>query len=317
MRKSAATANVRKRGSSKRPSAAGRPSSSVRRASVKVRASAGRSSSTRSGRPGGKKTVVEKELPRWLHCIALALMSLAAAGLVYLFLIRPYSYRWKPCYGSKEYEVCMPGGYGLYGIDVSHHQGEIDWSMVPVSRSVEFPLSFVFMKATEGHSFKDENFDVNLAGARAAGLACGAYLFYDPSDSPKSQAGFFIDNVSLKDGDLPPVVDVEKRSGNSIAFQRNLLSCLEILEQHFGVRPIIYASYKFRKNYLTLPEFGRYPFWVAHYYVDEPCSDGSSWDFWQFTDRGRVPGIRGNTDLNVFGGSQTEFGKLLVGAAKK
>lgn len=208
----------------------------------------------------------------------------------------------------------MPAGYGLYGMDVSHHQGTIDWTKVAASVTGEFPLSFVIVKATEGKGFLDENLASNRAGAREAGLAFGAYLFYDPSDTPQSQAEFFIGNVPLRAGDLPPVVDVEKRAGSAESFQQNLLACLRILESHYGVKPVIYASYKFRKRYLTSDEFDAYPFWVAHYYVDEPCEDGTAWDLWQFTDRGRVPGIRGNTDLDVFAGTSADFHKLLVTA---
>lgn len=233
------------------------------------------------------------------------------AGAFYWFMIRPYAYRWKPCYGSKEYQVCIPTGFHICGIDVSHHQGHIDWSMVAQRDERQFPLSFAFIKATEGATFLDGNFYQNVDSARNAGLMCGAYHFFIPSTSAARQADFFIHNVSLEAGDLPPVLDVEKKPESRQQFRHDVLSWLQTVEKYYGVRPIIYTSDRFLKAYLSGPEFESYPLWIAHYYVDYPESE-MEWKFWQFTDRGRVDGIREQTDINVFQGSASSLDSLRV-----
>ena len=83
--------------------------------------------------------------------------------------------------------------------------------------------------------------------------------------------------------------------------QRAVKTWLDHVEDHYGVTPILYASYKFKLRYLNDSIFQRYPYWIAHYYVDSVRYDGP-WHFWQHTDVGAVPGIRGNVDLNVFNG---------------
>lgn len=301
MTKTGNSSSGKKRGSSKRPSAKGRPSSSLSGGKRKEKSRARRKSAS----------VVEKDIPLWAHWTATVSFALLMGLGAYFLLIRPYAYRWKPCYGTKEYEVCMPGGMELYGIDVSHHQGLIDWSRVSECSGNEYPLRFVFIKATEGGNFKDENYDYNIEEARKSGLSCGSYLFYNPSTPPELQAGFFIHNVSLRAGDLPPVLDVEKHGDSREEFQRDILKCVAILESYYGVKPVIYTSYKFKKRYLDTPELNGYPFWMAHYYVEKPDND-AAWTLWQFTDRGRVSGIDGYTDLNAFNGTMSDFRKLLA-----
>ena len=84
---------------------------------------------------------------RYVIAGIIAFLFLAA---FFYFFIRPYSYRWKPCYGFKAYGVCMPSGFHVHGIDVSHYQGNIDWKMLTQTRQGKFPIHFVFMKASEG-----------------------------------------------------------------------------------------------------------------------------------------------------------------------
>ena len=142
-------------------------------------------------------------IPGWLHwsgtVIALALVSVG----VFFILLKPYFYRLRPCFGEKEYSVCLPSGYRYYGIDVSHHQGRIDWQRLrSTSSGSEYPLRFVIMKGTEGGSFKDPSLEENLTAARDAGFVCGVYHFYNPATSPSVQARFFRDNVQLTLGTL-------------------------------------------------------------------------------------------------------------------
>ena len=241
-----------------------------------------------------------------MHWLLTALGAVVLIAFFYYFFIRPYSYRWKPCYGFKGYGVCLPVNYKIHGIDVSHHQGEIDWEAVKATDKQEYPIRFVFMKATEGGDHKDRLFADNFRHAREVGLVRGAYHFYNPNTDPIRQADFFISQVKLETGDLAPVLDIERKPRSKAQLQADLVKFLNRLEQHYGVKPIIYTSYKYRLHYLDTPELSSYPLWIAHYYVDALSYDGP-WQFWQHTDYGTVPGIEENVDLNVFNGSWNDL----------
>ena len=251
-------------------------------------------------------------MPDWMHwLITIALIALFSVGSYYLYL-RPYLYRLRPCRGTKEYGVCLPTGFLCYGIDISHHQGNIDWNRVAQSSETNgFPMRFVMMKATEGSSFTDSSYKDNIREARKAGFVCGTYHFYDPGTSPERQAEHFIRTASIIKGDMAPVVDVERAGRSSGDLQRELQVFLKALEAHYGVKPIIYASAKFRRRHLKNAAFDAYPFWVAHYYVVRPDTP-KPWVMWQFTDHAKVDGIGEYTDFNVFRGTEEEFRKLRI-----
>lgn len=241
-----------------------------------------------------------------VHWLLTGVLAVVFLAFFYLFFIRPYSYRWKPCYGYKGYGVCLPVSYKVHGIDISHHQGEIDWNEVKATAKQKFPIRFVFMKATEGGDYKDSRFADNFRGAGEVGIIRGAYHFYNPNTDPIRQADFFISQVKLVKGDLAPVLDIERKPRDKVQLQTDLKKFLHRLEQHYGVKPIIYTSFKYKTRYLDDPEFDTYPFWIAHYYVDMLSYEGA-WHFWQHTDYGTVPGIDTNVDLNVFNGSWEEL----------
>lgn len=253
-----------------------------------------------------------RTIPNWLRNL-LALIIVALFSVVfYYFVIRPYSYRWKECNGRKEYGVCIPCGYEVHGIDVSHYQGNIDWEVLQANKDTDFSLHFVFMKATEGGDHGDDTFKSNFKKARDYGFIRGAYHFFTPRTDALKQADFFIRTVKLKSGDLPPVLDVEV-SGNKSKreLQKSIKRWLDRVEAHYGVKPILYTSYKFKTRYLNDSAFNEYPYWIAHYYVDSVKYEGK-WHFWQHTDIGTVPGINHDVDLNVFNGSLDELKELTI-----
>lgn len=269
-----------------------------------------RSSSKKTRRKKG--TAPERAMPVWLRNVLAVGLALVLCAGFYWFFIRPYAYRWKPCYGLKGYDVCLPCRYDVHGIDISHYQGDIDWSLLAQQRAGEFPLRFVFMKATEGGDHGDEAFARNFDAARRHGFIRGAYHYFIPRTDARRQADFFIHTAPLDSGDLPPVLDVETASGkNKKELQRAVKAWLDRVEQHYGVKPILYTSYKFKLRYLNDSLFNTYPYWIAHYYVDSVRYDGR-WDFWQHTDAGIVPGIEGNVDLNVFNGTPEALDSLLL-----
>ena len=254
---------------------------------------------TSSKRRKNKKE--QKEMPSWCKYLLGFLIVVVFSGVFYYFFIRPYAYRWKPCYGMKGYGVCMPHGYKVHGIDISHYQGKINWKMLEQTRQGQFPIQFIFMKATEGGDYPDKRFVANFDSAKAHGFIRGAYHFYNPKTDADKQADFFINSVKLEPGDLPPVLDIEKKGKDIGKLQADLKHWLRRIENHYGVKPIIYASYKFKNRYLNDSVFNSYPYWIAHYYVDSVQYKGD-WKFWQHTDVGTLPGIKEQVDLNIFNG---------------
>jgi len=257
------------------------------------------------------KKTIQKEMPAWArYLLALMVVVVFVSGFYWLF-IRPYAYRWKPCYGLKGYGVCMPHGYQVHGIDISHYQGDIDWKMLKQTRQGQFPIHFIFMKATEGGDFSDDKFVANFDSARIYGFIRGAYHFYNPKTDASKQADFFIQSVKLEPGDLPPVLDIETKGRDVKKLQQDLKIWLRKVETHYGVKPIIYASYKFKTRYLNDSVFNTYPYWIAHYYVDSVQYQGD-WKFWQHTDVGTLPGIDEKVDLNIYNGTKESLRSLLI-----
>lgn len=273
-----------------------------------------KTSSKRKKKPSGKKrgkSARKWSLPAWAFYTLVGCMAALTLVGAYYFFIRPYAYRWKPCYGMKAYGVCLPYGFDVYGFDISHHQGSIDWDELRKTQDAPFPVRFVFMKASEGGDFSDTTFLGNFNRARQAGFIRGAYHFFNPNTDPLRQADFFIRSVRLETGDLPPVLDVEKAGKNADSLRHNVKAWLNRVERHYGVKPILYASYKFKTRYLNDSVFNAYPYWIAHYYADSVEYKGE-WKFWQHTDVGRLPGIEEEVDLNVFNGSLDELRQLTI-----
>lgn len=285
--------------------------------SSKTRQVKSRKSSSSAPRKVVRKTKTQKkvtkkwEVPTWMYYLLMGVMVVVFIAVFYYFFIRPYAYRWKPCYGLKGYGVCMPHGYNVHGIDISHYQGIINWKMLSQTRQSQFPIRFVFMKATEGGDFADKNFVANFDSAKANHFIRGAYHFYNPKTDANKQADFFIQSVKLEAGDLPPVLDIEKKSKNMDKLRADLKLWLQRVEGHYGVKPIIYTSYKFKKRYLNDSVFNSYPYWIAHYYVDSVEYKGD-WKFWQHHDAGTLPGIDEQVDLNIFNGTIHQLDSLCI-----
>ncbi len=229
----------------------------------------------------------------------------------YRFFVSPTGFRWRALYGDAKY----PKGYEIRGIDISHYQGHIDWELLRTSHVEDAPIRFVVVKATEGGTSVDEMFQENFTEALEHGFTRGAYHFWSTKSSPTVQADFYIENVRLEAGDLAPVLDVERKDRRQSVedFQADVLTWLRLVEEHYGVTPILYTFRKFKEQYLSAEAFDRYPYWVAHYYVDTiDESEVGEWKFWQHTDVGRLPGIKGYVDLDVYNGSFYDLKKLCL-----
>ena len=232
----------------------------------------------------------------------------------YYFFVGPTGFRWRALYGDANY----PEGYEIHGIDISHYQGTIDWDELKSAQIDGCPLRFVFIKSTEGSSSIDENFNDNFYQAREYGFVRGAYHFWSNKSTAREQAYYFLKQVHLEEGDLPPVLDIEHapKGVNTEDFQRDVLSWLHIVEDKYHVKPILYTYYTFKQKYLSAPVFDDYPYWIAHYYVPKITYKGA-WKFWQHTDAGRLSGIKGYVDFNIYNGSFYDLKRLTIGSEEE
>jgi lysozyme len=258
------------------------------------------SSSPKSGsgrRYKNKKSVFGKyAVYIWIGII---LVAVAYIGLFYYFFVSPYSFRWRAIYGEPEY----PEGYNVRGIDISHYQNNIKWEKLRNASLNNDPVRFVHIKATEGSDLFDDDFNDNFFQAKENDFIRGAYHFFIPGVDAAAQANFYLHQVHLVPGDLPPVLDIEKKGKlTKQQLQKDVKKWLDIVEKKYGVKPILYTSYKFKKDYLNEPVFNDYPYWIAHYYINKLEYKGD-WVMWQHTDCGKVEGIKGFVDCNIFNGT--------------
>ena len=256
-----------------------------------------------------------QRLPGWAWWFGGASIVALYIFFFYYIFVGPFGFRWRALYG----DVTYPEGYEIHGIDISHHQGKIDWQKLKDKGLIDgYPIRFVMIKATEGASRIDANFRSNFHNAREYGFTRGAYHFYSVHSPAKAQAEFFIHNVKLENGDLPPVLDVEHKPSNQTdeEFKESIQLWLNMVEFHYGVKPIIYTYYKFKTRYLDDDVFDQYPYWIAHYYVEKVDYQGE-WKFWQHTDAGRLPGIKGDVDFNIYNGSFYDLRKMTIGAREQ
>jgi lysozyme len=227
-----------------------------------------------------------------------------------------------PRYGDRkphDWDRAPPWTYAVHGTDVSKYQSDVDWRTARQSG-----INFAFIKATEGGDRVDSFFERHWAGAKAAGVARGAYHFYYFCRTAKDQADWFIRNVPRDPSALPPVLDMEwnhlsptcKTRPPAATVQAEMKVWLEIVTRHYGKRPIIYTSIDFYEDN-QLHTFAGYDWWLRS--VSAHPHDrygGRRWLFWQYTGTGEVPGIRGDADINVFNGDAAAWRKWLRTAAR-
>ena len=198
------------------------------------------------------------------------------------------------------------------GIDVSYHQGSIDWARVAKAGK-----RFAFVRATAGTLTADTAYWTNRSGARAAGLAVGSYHFANPDtafNDAGNEASWFLRNSAVESGDLIPVLDFETANGlDPASLTAWAQTWLTQVTTATGVRPIIYTNPRFWSTHMADTDWfarnGYAVLWIAHWTrASEPTVPaaawgGNGWSFWQHSSTGSVPGINGPVDLDRFNGS--------------
>lgn len=213
----------------------------------------------------------------------------------------------------------------IYGIDISRFQHEdgkkrynIDWknlritSLGKISKKkihgvVNYPITFIYIKATEGITVKNKYFASDYVAARKHGYKVGAYHFFSIMSPGKQQATFFVKNSRFSRNDLPPVLDIEpsdaqiKRAGGIDVIFKNVRDWINIVEKSYGKKPILYISQSFVNKYLSkAPDLKKnYDVWIARYGEYKP---DVRLVYWQLSPDGKVNGIHGDVDINVYNG---------------
>ncbi|MDT0317675.1 lysozyme [Streptomyces millisiae] len=204
---------------------------------------------------------------------------------------------------------------GVQGIDVSRWQGSINWTSVRNAG-----IQFAWMKATEGTTYRDPNFNTNYPNAYYAGVIRGAYHFALPnSSSGATQANFFASNGGAWSADnltLPGVLDIESNPYGSQCYGLSTSQMRSWIQDFYntyksrtGRDIVIYTSPSWW-NTCTGSWSGmasQSPLWVAHWTTaNSPTLPGgfSVHTVWQYTSTGSVSGISGNVDRNQFNGSR-------------
>jgi lysozyme len=208
--------------------------------------------------------------------------------------------------------IKVPLRYELHGIDVSHHNGKIDWAKVKDVNENDVKISFAFIKASEGTSITDKDFKKNWAEAKENGIKRGAYHYFIPWRDPESQVALFKKNVSLTSGDFPPILDIEEnalRSDNKII--KDIGTWLILIENHYGIKPIIYTNQSYFNKFIK-GNYENYPLWIADYTKKNlDLYDGEKLHFWQYSKKGKLDGIKGDVDFNSYLHSENDFENLL------
>lgn len=280
---------------------------------------------TRTRKPITRKRTAKKKQggmsPALKFSIVAALLILLSP-LYYGYILKGFSstWRWMSDWGEdpnyrtyNSFDIRIPKGYGIHGIDVSYYQGKIDWPQVKAMEEDDVSIKFAFIKATEGLFNVDPYFQRNWREAPKAGITCGAYHYMLARKSGEWQAKFFLQTVKFERGDLPPVCDIEELNGVSpTKMRKELTGFLSYVERKTGVKPIIYTGLSFYKDYLQ-GHFDDYPLWIAHYYQPKlKVSKTTNWHFWQHSDKAKISGINHVVDFNAFNGDSLAFESMLI-----
>lgn len=204
-----------------------------------------------------------------------------------------------PCFRDRTLEKQTQKQQKVFnGIDVSHHQGTIDWGKI---KSDHPELAFVYVKCSEGRDYVDPKFKFNATRASALGFRVGAYHYFRMTSGAQEQFHHFKKQMDAVQIDLIPMVDVETSDGKSREnVQDSLRVLLTLLEKEYGRKPMIYGTNR-SYNELCAPEFNGYPLYIARYGKNKPIVKGPShYSIWQYTDKGVITGIPKKVDLCRF-----------------
>jgi len=192
----------------------------------------------------------------------------------------------------------------VFGIDVSHHNGIIDWETLKLNHP---EIEFAYIRCVVGPGRVDNRYLKNVQGAKRVGIKTGAYVYYYANRNSTSQFGNFKNHVLMSQHELVPVLDIEKPSKyGPDNLRKGLANWLELVENEYGVRPALYSNLGYFEQYL-IGYFNDYSKWIAAY---SRCPSNIDWDVHQFSEEGQFKGIDGFVDMNYC--SRSSFNKILI-----
>ncbi len=186
----------------------------------------------------------------------------------------------------------------IYGIDVSHHQGKIEWGKVKKWKNKK--LDFVYIKATEGATYIDKTYKTNIKEAKENDFLVGSYHYFRTTSSIENQFQNFIKTIDKSEQDLIPLIDLEEKTNwTNKEFHKNFKAFLNMVENYFGQKPMIYTVNSFYNLNLS-GKYKEYHFLIGRYGENAPnMRDKTSWTIWQFSETGKVEGIPMDVDIDV------------------
>lgn len=219
----------------------------------------------------------------------------------------------------------------IYGIDISRHQHEkgrrryaIQWNKLRItslgkkhdSEGRTYPVSFVYIKSTEGTTVRNRYFQKDYLAARAKGIRTGAYHFFSLKSTALAQATYFVNHTLFRPGDFPPVLDVEpteaqiKSIGGDDELMKRIRIFMDYVEKRTHMRPILYVNQMFINRHMgnAADIKQNYNVWIARYGQYKP---DVKLVYWQLCPDGRVDGITGDVDINVFNGYQGQYDEFI------
>ena len=202
-----------------------------------------------------------------------------------------------------------------YGIDVSHHNGVIDWAKVAKDTNIVF----VYIKATTGATHLDNRYKKNIKEARKNGLKVGSYHFFTSYSSAHAQFENFKKQAKRSEQDLIPMVDVEAELGRWTRrqVQDSLLMFMRLCKSYYGKYPLVYGSQTSYNKYCA-PRFNKFHLMIANYNGKAPVIIGKGhYSIWQYTESGKVAGINHPVDKSRFHREYSVRNILLPKTTKK
>ncbi|MDE6452581.1 MAG: hypothetical protein K2L27_00085 [Muribaculaceae bacterium] len=197
--------------------------------------------------------------------------------------------------------------YPMRGIDISAHNGLVDFRRVAADS-----VAFVFLKASEGDSFRDATFDDNYFRARQAGLAVGAYHFFRFDCEGWRQGDNMLRALAGKPVDLPLAIDIEEAHNAAAVPTGEIVVQLHGMIDYLrgqGYDVVLYTN-KSGHHRFVRGRFSDMPLWISSF--TNPPISRADWLFWQHSHSGRVRGVAGHVDLNTFCGDSAAFRELVT-----
>lgn len=231
---------------------------------------------------------------RFYAIVIIAFTALAIAGVFSWRVLRP----------REPHVEVDRGKYPLVGLDLSAHNGNIDFPRV----KDEGHVTFVYLKATEGADFRDTSFVRNFDSARKAGLDVGPYHFFRFDTDGTAQAENIITTLNGRIIDLPVAIDVEEWGNPAQVPTELIVERLEAMRSRLkasGISSLVYTNKNGFSRFVG-DRIDDVDIWICSF-TNPPAGPGIPWRIWQHSHKGRIPGISGEVDLNTFNGDILDY----------